>query len=196
MADWNSGETARKWRPGILLAVAVIVILGLAGLLVYAGAYNIGADSPHTAPVFALLDVVQTRSVAVRAAGIAVPADLADPKRIAAGAGLYNEMCSGCHLGPGTERTEISLGLYPAAPEFNREMDLTPAEEFWVIKHGIKMTGMAAWGKTHSDELIWDMVAFLQKMPTLSAAQYALAIKNAPQDHDEMMKGMKMDGPK
>ena len=196
MADQNSDETQGKWSLRTLLAAAFIVVLGLGALLVYAGAYNIAADSPHSGPVFSVLNLVRQRSVAVRAGGIAVPADLTEPARIAAGAGMYNEMCSGCHLGPGTERTEISLGLYPRAPDFSRGIPLTPAEEFWAIKHGIKMSGMAAWGPTHNDKLIWDMVAFLQKLPNLSPVQYQLAIKSAPKDHDEMMKDMKMDGSK
>ncbi len=65
---------------------------------------------------------------------------------------------------------------------------LTPAEEFWVIKHGIKMSGMAAWGKTHSDQLIWDMVAFLRRLPQLSPAVYAQMVKNAPAEHHMLMK--------
>jgi mono/diheme cytochrome c family protein len=175
------------------LAVALAILIGLAGLSVYSGAYNIAADSPHTAPVFSVLNMIRQRSISVRAEGIPVPSDLADPKRVEAGAGLYNEMCSGCHLAPGMERTEISQGLYPRAPDLSLGVALTPAEEFWAIKHGIKMTGMAAWGQTHSDTLIWDMVAFLQKLPGLNAVQYQLAVKSAPQDHAEMMKGMKMD---
>jgi mono/diheme cytochrome c family protein len=196
VTDRNSGETPEKQPLWKLLAAAFLVLLGLGVLLVYTGAYNIAADSPHTAPVLSFLNTIRQRSVAVRAAGVVVPADIADPKRIAAGAGMYNEMCSGCHLGPGTERTEISLGLYPRAPDFSRGTSLTPGEEFWAIKHGIKMSGMAAWGPTHNDKLIWDMVAFLRKLPTLSPAQYQLAIKTAPKDHDEMMKDMKMDGSK
>ncbi|HTM80256.1 cytochrome c, partial [Asticcacaulis sp.] len=80
------------------------------------------------------------------------------------------------------------------APELSRGTDLTPAEQFWVIKHGIKLTAMPAWGLTHNDTLIWDMVAFLHKLPTLSPAQYAAAAKSAPEDHDEMMKEMHMHG--
>lgn len=90
------------------------------------------------------------------------PADLKSSQRIAAGAGLYNEMCTGCHLGPGVERSELSQGLYPLAPELARGDDLTAAEQFWVIKHGVKLTAMPAWGKTHDDQLIWDMVAFIR----------------------------------
>jgi mono/diheme cytochrome c family protein len=175
------------------LALAGVVLVLLLGAVVLLGGYNIAADAPHTRPVAWLLQTVRDHSIAARAKGVVVPAELDSGARSAAGAGLYNEMCSGCHLGPGLEPSEISHGLYPRAPELSRGSPLSPAEEFWVIKHGIKMTGMAAWGPTHNDTLIWNMVAFLQKLPGMSAAQYQQAVKNAPQDHDEMMKDMKMD---
>jgi mono/diheme cytochrome c family protein len=114
---------------------------------------------------------------------------LADPKRIASGAGQYADMCSSCHLAPGMKRTEISRGLYPRAPELRRRSHSTPAEDFWVVKHGVKMTGMPAWGVTHSDELLWDVVAFLRKLPELTAEQYQALVKSAP-THDEMMQEM------
>jgi mono/diheme cytochrome c family protein len=193
MVDWKNDNTPAR-RLGAVAVAVLLILAGFAALLIYTGAYNIAADAPHLAPVYSLLNAVRQRSIAVRAAGIAVPVDLGDAKRIAAGAGLYNEMCSGCHLGQGLERSEISQGLYPRAPELARGLAATPAEEFWAIKHGIKMTGMAAWGPTHNDTLIWDMVAFLQKLPGMTAAQYQQTVKSAPQDHDEMMKDMKMDG--
>jgi mono/diheme cytochrome c family protein len=193
MVGWRNDNTTLR-RRGAVAVAGLLVLAGLAALLIYAGAYNIAADAPHLAPVYSLMEAVRQRSIAVRAAGIAIPTDLGDSKRIAAGAGLYNEMCSGCHLGPGLERSEISQGLYPRAPELAQGLAATPAEEFWAIKHGIKMTGMAAWGPTHNDTLIWDMVAFLQKLPGMTAARYQQTVKSAPQDHDEMMKNMKMDG--
>lgn len=85
------------------------------------------------------------------------------------------------------EKTEIAQGLYPTAPEFAQGNDLTPAEQFWVIKHGIKSTGMAAWGRTHDDTLIWDMVAFLRKLPDVSPEQYQALIREAPEAHEEAM---------
>ena len=176
------------WKWAGIGAVAIIAI-GAAGLgFVYSGAYNFAADVPHTRLVYWLLDTARDRSVTARAQSVVVPGDLASPARIVAGAGLYGDMCSGCHLAPGMEKTEIAQGLYPAAPELAHGTDLTPAEEFWIIKHGIKMTGMAAWGKTHNDMLIWDMVAFLQKLPSLSPETYKALVKSAPADHDDMMK--------
>jgi mono/diheme cytochrome c family protein len=181
----------KPWKIIGITALAGIVLA--AGLFVYSGAYDVAADVPHTKPVLWVLNTTRERSIAVRARNVAVPPDLANPARIAVGAGLYNEMCSSCHLAPGMEKTEISQGLYPAAPGLSRGSTLSPSEQFWVVKHGLKMTGMAAWGKTHDDTLIWDMVAFLQKMPKLSAEQYKVLAKSASEDHDEMMKNMNHD---
>ena len=151
-------------------------------LAVYGGLYDVAADVPHTQPVYWLMTTVRERSIAVRAAGVVVPGDLTNPKRIASGAGQYAEMCSSCHLAPGMKRTEISRGLYPRAPELRRGSSLTPAEEFWVVKHGLKMSGMPAWGVTHNDELLWDVVAFLRKLPELTPDQYQALVKKRSED--------------
>ena len=58
-------------------------------------------------------------------------------------------------------------------------------ELFWVIKHGIKMTGMPAWGPTHSDDKIWAMVAFVKTLPDMTPAQYkAMQQQAGAMDHD------------
>jgi hypothetical protein len=84
----------------------------------------------------------------------------------------------------------MSQGLYPQAPELARSQDQSAAEQFWTIKHGVKLSAMPAWGRTHDDQLIWDMVAFVRTLPTMSPEQYKAAIASAPADHDEMMKEM------
>jgi mono/diheme cytochrome c family protein len=190
MTDRTPRDLRRHLPSAPFVVVAALIVGGLAGALIYAGIYNIGADAPHTGPVYWMIENLRDRSIAVRARGISAPPDLDDQKRIATGAGLYAEMCSGCHLAPGMEKTEISQGLYPRAPELSREMHLTPSEEFWAIKHGVKLTGMPAWGLTHDDTLLWDIVAFLRKLPSLTPAQYQAIVKSAPESHEEMMRNM------
>ena len=170
---------------GTIVFVVVAFVIGT-GVYVYLGSYDVAADVPHTAFVYWVLNTARDRSVEAHARGISPPSNLGDEATINAGAGLYAEMCSGCHLAPGMEKTEISQGLYPRAPELYKGTDLSPAEEFWIIKHGIKMTGMAAWGPTHNDTLIWDMVGFLRKLPSLTADQYQTMVKNAPEEHEEL----------
>jgi mono/diheme cytochrome c family protein len=176
----------------VVLAAGALLVVIVTAVLVHMGSFDVAADTPHSQPVFWLMNTVRESSIAVRAAGITVPSDLADAKRIASGAAQYDEMCSLCHLAPGMKRTEISRGLYPRAPELRRKSELTPAEQFWVVKHGLKMTGMPAWGVTHDDELLWDVVAFLRKLPELSADQYRALVESAPKTHDEMMQHMDM----
>jgi mono/diheme cytochrome c family protein len=173
----------------VIGALVVLVVT----VVIYGGHYNIAADVPHTQPVYWLIDTVRERSVAVRARDIVVPKDLDDANRISKGAGEYADMCSGCHLAPGMKRTEISQGLYPRPPELRHKTDLTAAEQFWIVKHGVKMTAMPAWGVTHDDELLWDVVAFVRKLPELTPEQYQTMVKNAPK-HEEIMQEMEMGG--
>ena len=184
---------ARSSKAGSIIATVVILLVLVAAAamaFVYSGVYNIGADAPHSRLVFNALDELRERSIVAYSRQVVPPTDLNSPKRIEAGAGLYAEMCTGCHLAPGMEPTEISQGLYPPAPRLAEGSDLTPAQEFWTIKHGVKLTAMPAWGKTHSDDLIWDMVAFVRRLPSMSPQQYKSAVAHAPADHDEMMEQM------
>jgi len=82
-------------------------------------------------------------------------------------------MCVGCHLAPGVEPTELSQGLYPAPPTLAEDSrDNDPAATFWVIKHGLKSTGMPAWGKFMEDRYIWSLVAFVEQLPSLTPLEY------------------------
>jgi mono/diheme cytochrome c family protein len=180
---------SRAWLIALGAAGVLLAVVATAVLTIYAGLYNVAADIPHTQPVYWLLETARERSIAVRAADVIVPSNLSDHQRILSGSGQYAEMCAGCHLAPGMRRTEISRGLYPRAPELRRGSELTPAEEFWVVKHGIKATGMPAWGATHSDELLWNIVAFMRKLPELTPEQYQSLVESAP-THDEMMQEM------
>lgn len=156
-------------------AVGSAAILGVA----YFGLVNVGADDPHFAPVHAFLAMARDRSIEVRARNLQVP-DLKDEALIRQGAGNYNAMCVSCHLAPGLEKTELSQGLYPAPPNLAKPgLDARPALAFWTIKHGIKATGMPAWGKSMEDPYIWGIVAFLQQLPSLDAEQYQLLVASS-----------------
>jgi ketosteroid isomerase-like protein/mono/diheme cytochrome c family protein len=158
------------FKISLLILVGLVV---LAAVGVYSGMFNFSADDPHWGMTQRLIELARERSIATHATDISVPANLADEKLIASGAGEYAEMCTGCHLAPGMKDTEMRTGLYPKPPNLSEPgAHATPGHQFWIIKHGLKMTGMPAWGLTHDDERIWSMVAFLQKLPGLSPAAY------------------------
>lgn len=155
----------------LIAGLTVAALITAAALVTGAGLYNVAADEPHSPLVHRLLETVRVRSIAVRAADIEVP-DLEDQASVRRGAGNYDAMCKGCHLAPGMADSEMSVGLYPAPPDLVEHAQSDSAEAFWVIKHGIKASGMPAWGKRMEDKYIWDMVAFLRKLPALTAEQY------------------------
>ena len=170
-------------------SMITIAVLGIASLImilgfVWSGIYDIGADSIHSRPVYSMLQTLRERSITAHAGKLQPPANLNDMALIRQGAGNYDAMCTGCHLGPGIEPTELSRGLYPAPPNLSKAGEFLPSHHFWVIKHGIKASGMPAWGKSMEDQYIWGMVAFLQELPKLDTDAYqALVASSSGHSH-------------
>ena len=176
----------------ILATVILTVVVGaLAGwAFIYSGAFNTAADQPHSGIVLFLAQTARERSIAARSNDISVP-NLADPKVIAAGATEYAEMYTGCHLAPGMEDNEMRPGLYPyppnlAAHRHDAKEDpqlarASAARQFWIIKHGIKMTGMPAWVVSYPDADLWKIVAFFQTMPGMTQETYKSLVETGKQ---------------
>lgn len=181
-----------------MVLFTLIAVLG-GGLFIYSGFYPIGADTPHHTFTYWVLETLRERSVARAAQAIKVPENLNSSDRLLAGGADYNDMCAECHLKPGKTQSDFTLGLYPSPPNLSvvsdehghthstsETSDESLKRQFWIIKHGIKASGMPAWGPTHSDERIWNMVAFLRRLPTLSSDQYQIltARADATESHD------------
>lgn len=158
------------------ILVTILTVLGALAaaslILVYSGTYDVAADRPTGRWERWLLRTAQERSVARSSREIEAP-DLADLSRIQAGAEHFAEMCQGCHGAPGLDRSEIGQGLNPRAPNLSTSAgEKEPAQLFWIVKHGIKMTGMPAFGATHSDDQVWSIVAFASQLPKMSPGEY------------------------
>ena len=170
-----AGKT-RRWVGWI---IGVIVVLGtLKILFIYSGIYNVAANSPDMAPVAWVLSTIMDHSVQRHAAGIKAPA-LDDPAMIQAGFAHYRGMCAGCHGAPGMHKR--ARGFNPDPPELTESAgDWKPNELFWITKFGVRMSGMPAWGVSHSDKEIWEIVAFTQKLPSMKPAEYQALNRKMP----------------
>ncbi len=159
-----------RFFAGVVVTIVVLIIIGL--IIIYSGWYNVSAANKEPGFSRWILSTTMDNSVEKHAEGISVPA-LNSPEKIKEGFAHYNAMCKGCHGAPGKEETELAKGLNPKAPDLaHSAKDMPPEELFWVTKNGIKMTGMPAWGVTHSDDKIWSMVAFIEKLPGMTGAEY------------------------
>ncbi len=155
-----------------ILAALVLAGTGVA-LFIYLGIYNISALAQHTKPVYKLLEYAMSRSVKARTESIEIP-DLSDRQRILRGARHYREHCLQCHGAPGVSPHTLAFGMTPAPVNLVSTAREWPADDiYWVIRHGIKMSGMPAWEYHMSDQDMWDIVAFVETMPTLSPVEYA-----------------------
>ena len=161
-----------------LVVLIVVVVLVAWAASFYLGVYNVAADDQHWPIVKNFLGSTMDHSVAARDGDIDVP-DLKDPKMIAAGAAEYDSMCTACHLAPGMDENKLRAGLYPKPPSFaKRRRPGNPKEQFWIIKHGIKMTGMPAWGASYPDSDLWKIVAFFQTLPGMTPETYQSLVQS------------------
>lgn len=157
----------------------ILIVLGALSAIgfVYIGAYNISAVDQHTSPVYKLLEYAMRKSVQLRTASIEVP-ELRNEQRIANGAAIYREHCVQCHGAPGVPPEAFSLGLLPApANMVAAAREWEAPELYWIIRHGIKMSGMPAWEFRMPDDDLWAVVSFLGKLPALSSKEFAQAME-------------------
>jgi mono/diheme cytochrome c family protein len=158
------------------LALAALVAVGAAALLLV-GLLLRGGVSARPQPTAA------EAFLARRLRHWAIPRDMrerlnpvpATPEIVAEGRAHFADHCALCHANDGGGDTEIGRGLYPRAPDMRRPetQALSDGELFAVIKNGVRLTGMPAWGSYDpaSDEATWKLVHFIRHLPAITAAE-------------------------
>jgi mono/diheme cytochrome c family protein len=158
-----------KFIGGFVTALAISALVAI--MVVVSGIYNVSATVPHTELERLILN--STMHYSVRAhAGEDSQKSWSDGQ-VREGFKEYNDMCIICHGAPGKERSKIGKGLRPEPPNLaETSRHWNNAQLFWIVKNGIKMTGMPAFGPTHQDEEIWNIVGFVRRLPQLSAEDF------------------------
>jgi mono/diheme cytochrome c family protein len=160
----------------LLALIGALAIIGAvaAAVLVFGGFYDVAATEQDSAPVAWVLVHARQASIGHHATDTP-PGSLDDPATIRAGAKAFaTRGCVSCHGGPGAAWEKFSEGLNPGPPDLKEVApDLQPREIFWVVKNGIRMTGMPSFGAIGvPDQEIWSIAAFVKKLPTVSDADY------------------------
>jgi len=158
-----------------VFSVAVTIALAVIGRLIfiYSGVFEIAASDPHWPITRWVFETARTRSIKAHAAGIQAPPGLDDPGKLLIGTEHFAAHCAVCHGAPGVPKGDIAHGLNPQPPDLKQISALySPSELFWIIKHGIRMTGMPSWGD-HTDGELWATVDFLGNLPNMTEQDYA-----------------------
>lgn len=159
----------------IIKTIVTLVVLALVGgvTFIYSGLYDVSASTPDHPIVAWIVHQTSEASVAARLGANKVPAGLDKPETIAAGGKLFAQNCVVCHGAPGLAPTHIARGLNPQPPDLFRATRKPDRQEnFQFIRNGVKMTGMPAFGASEGDEHVWQLVAFLDKLPGISADDF------------------------
>ena len=166
------------WRGAL-----VLTLLGmLGGLVMLSGIVPIKASSGHWAITAWLLDFSKQRSVSTHTLGVKPP-PLDDPRMVVKGGAYYDIGCRPCHGGPELRQPRIAARMTPHPVYLPPRIANWEAEElFYMIKHGIKFTGMPAWPAPGRDDEVWAIVAFLRRLPILNAAEYARVTRGETAD--------------
>lgn len=168
----------RRLRDAALL----LLVLAAGGLLfAAAGGVPVGASAGHWAPTEGLLRFVLRRSVSTRSRFAPRPPPLDDARLVLKGAGHFESYCRSCHGAPGLPRPPTARYMLPPPPPLSDVVPRrAPEELFYVVKHGLKFTGMPAWPAQGRDDEVWAMVAFLRRLPSLEAEGYESLARGAP----------------
>jgi len=147
---------------GLVFPALVFLLVGFAGLFPVAGTGTPSRLETRLARLFV------ERSLAREAAKVVVPAAPQEDVTLLKGLKTYRRNCAGCHGKFGAPSRWGTTSFYPRVPQFADEgSSLSPAQMFVAVKHGIRGTGMGAWAANLSDEEIWPVVWFLQRLRSL-----------------------------
>ena len=173
-----------KYLVRTLIVIAILIVAFI--IFLESGFYNVSAMVPHNRITLWVINTLKDNSIEHRSNSIKPPDNLNDSSLVSLGFAHYDEMCVGCHGAPGIRRSDIGKGLYPHPPDLaHSAKEMPPSELFWITKNGIKLTGMPAFGKTHSDNKIWAIVAFMEKLPTMTKEEYQAMKKSDKEETND-----------
>ena len=164
-------EKGSHWLRHALVTIGalVVVVAAVVFVIIYSGVFNVAATVEDSPLLRWALITVREASVE-RHADVSAPETAGDVER---GFALYRVNCVMCHTPVGQTPHAMSVGFNPPAPSFGPDADDMEASElFWVTKNGIRFTGMPAWAPSLTDAEIWDITAFLETLPEMTAAEY------------------------
>jgi len=156
-----------------LIGLLAIIVAVVAAIYFFGGFYSVAATEEEPALIQKMLIQVRQASITRHAKGQTERP--ANDEAVRSGARAYSTRgCVNCHGAPDVEWAKWSEGLQPDPPDLKEVAgERSPSELFWVVKNGIKMTGMPSFGKGGvSDDEIWTIVAFLKKLPTVKPEEY------------------------
>lgn len=159
-------------RRLIAAGKVILVLLVLGALLSISGIVPITASSRHWLVTRWFFQFSKQRSVSTHTLALSAP-PLDDPQAAFKGAAHFELACRACHGSPESPQPRIAARMTPRPPDLATSVPkYDPEELFYIVKHGIKFTGMPAWPTQVREDEVWSMAAFLLRYPDLDPDTY------------------------
>ena len=153
----------KRW---ILAAVVIVVLSGVAAIFAFTQFDLSALQEPGEAENF--LATQAKRILIYKSSRSGIPAPSNDLQAsVEQGETLYGTDCAMCHGSDGHTLTDNGRWMYPRASDLTSPsvQQYSDHELFWIIKNGIRLSGMPGFGKVESDEHIWDLVRYIRTLP-------------------------------
>jgi mono/diheme cytochrome c family protein len=154
-------------RSFALGVVASLVSLPIAAIGCFAlGLTQIRSDSKPSGWESQLMNSAVHAAVRRNASGITNPAPASD-QILVSGGKLYVEGCAGCH-GELAKPFREDHDHFPPVPQLPHVgTQYSEPEAYWIVKHGIRMSAMSAYGHFYSEQQLWALAAFVNRIQNL-----------------------------
>jgi mono/diheme cytochrome c family protein len=170
--------TQKQWHITGKVLAAVIAAAIIAGAIAVASVmlHGLSARTDATFVETAIARSVRHLATPTSMRNARNPVSL-NAQVLAEGRAHWADHCATCHGNDGSGQTEIGSALYPKAPDMRqpRTQNLTDGELFSIIRNGVRLTGMPAWGDPagHDDAANWKLVHFIRHLPKLTLEEVA-----------------------
>ena len=158
-------------RARVALLVTVVVFLTTIGLYAYVNGRGFDARSQPGGLETAIALRLRTMAVPDAARKKTNPEPQSE-ENFRSGLAHFADHCATCHSNDGSGTTEIGRGLYPKPPDMRlaRTQELTDGELFYIIEHGVPLTGMPGFGTNapEGEKATWHLVQFIRRLPKLT----------------------------
>ena len=164
----------RAWAAAgkFLVAIIVLVAIVIAAEVIIVIQHGVSARTPPTASEEMLATTVRHLAIPAFARKTRNPLPVTAAS-LAEARDHFADHCASCHGNDGSGKTEVGENLYPHAPDMREErtQKLTDGEIFYIIRNGVRMTGMPAWGDQHDAADNWKLVHFIRHLPKITPAE-------------------------
>ena len=170
--------TALAVLSAILIAVAVVAMLRT----------GVSARTGPTKPETMVARTMRHFAVPAAARSMPNPVPLT-PAVLAEGRAHFADHCAVCHANDGSGATEMGQNLYPKPPDMRKQSTqrLSDGEIFFIVKDGVRLTGMPAWGDAagRDDQETWKLVHFIRHLPAITPQELEEMKRLNPVSHEE-----------